>query len=65
VTISDDSRDYAKFAERAMSNPEKGVPGLFPKVAPHWEGCIIEGGEYFEGDKDHSVAGMSKKIIKK
>jgi hypothetical protein len=26
--------------------------------------CISAVGEYFEGDKDHSVAGMSKKIAK-
>jgi hypothetical protein len=31
----------------------------------NWEWCINAGGEYFEGDKAHSVAGMSRKIIKK
>jgi hypothetical protein len=30
-----------------------------------WELCINAGGEYFEGDKAYSVAGMSEKIIKK
>jgi hypothetical protein len=33
MTISDDSRDYKKFAARAMRDPNKGVPGLFPEVA--------------------------------
>jgi hypothetical protein len=27
-----------------------------------WEQCITAGGEYFEGDKAHSVAGMSEKL---
>jgi hypothetical protein len=31
--ISDDSRDYRKFADGATHNPKKGVPGLFPEVA--------------------------------
>jgi hypothetical protein len=29
------------------------------------EACIDAGGEYFEGNKAHSVAGMSEKMIKK
>jgi hypothetical protein len=33
MMISDDSRDYKKFTDRAMCNPEKGVSGLFPEVA--------------------------------
>jgi hypothetical protein len=33
MTISDDSRDYRKFAHEATSDPEKGVPGLFSEVA--------------------------------
>jgi hypothetical protein len=57
MTISDNR----KFADGAMCNPEKGVPRLFPAVAT----VLGSGGEYFEGDKAHSVAGMSKKIIKK
>jgi transposase len=32
TTISDNSRDYGKFADRATRNPEKGVQGLFPEV---------------------------------
>jgi hypothetical protein len=31
--ISEDSRDYGKFTDRATRDPEKGVPGLFPEVA--------------------------------
>jgi hypothetical protein len=31
--ISDDSRDYGKFTDGAMCNPEKGIPGVFPEVA--------------------------------
>jgi hypothetical protein len=48
-----------------MCNPEKGVPVLLPEVATAWERCINAGGEYFEGDKAHSVAGMSEKLLKK
>jgi hypothetical protein len=33
MMISDNSRDYGKFTDRAMRDPEKGVPGLFPRVA--------------------------------
>jgi hypothetical protein len=33
MTISDDSRDYKKFTDAAIRDPEKGVPGLFPEVA--------------------------------
>jgi hypothetical protein len=33
MTISDDSRDYVKFADGATRDPKKGVPGLFPEVA--------------------------------
>jgi hypothetical protein len=31
--ISDDSRDYGKFAAGARHDPETGIPGLFPEVA--------------------------------
>jgi hypothetical protein len=31
--VSDDSRDYGKFADGATRSPEEGVPGLFPEVA--------------------------------
>jgi hypothetical protein len=33
MTISDNSRDYEKFADEATRDPEKGIPGLFPEVA--------------------------------
>jgi hypothetical protein len=33
TTISDDSKAYGKFADRAICDPEKGVPGLLPEVA--------------------------------
>jgi hypothetical protein len=32
MMISDDSRDYRKSADKAMSDLEKGIPGLFPEV---------------------------------
>jgi hypothetical protein len=32
MIVSDDSRDYGKFADGAMWDPKKGVPGLFPEV---------------------------------
>jgi hypothetical protein len=44
---------------------KKACQDCFQKWQPHWEHCINEGGEYFEGNKAHSVAGMSEKIIKK
>jgi hypothetical protein len=34
------------------------------KWQQRWEQYIYAGGEYFEGNKAHSVAGMSEKIIK-
>jgi transposase len=34
----------------------------FQKWQRHWEWCINAGREYFEGNKAHSDAGMSKKI---
>jgi hypothetical protein len=33
MTISDDSRNYGKFADKAMCDPEKGILGLFAEVA--------------------------------
>jgi hypothetical protein len=65
TAISDDSRDYGIFADGATCDPEKGVPGLFPEVAMVLEVVHQWRWEYFEGDKAHSVAGMSIKIIKK
>jgi hypothetical protein len=32
ITVSDDSRDYGKFADRGTHDPEKGIPGLFLEV---------------------------------
>jgi hypothetical protein len=43
----------------------KAYQDCFQKWQQCWEQCINAGGEYFEGDKAHSVAGMSEKIIKK
>jgi hypothetical protein len=65
MTISDNPRDYGKFTDGATHDPEKGAPGLFAEVAMALGVCINPGGEYFEGDKAHSVAGMSERIIKK
>jgi hypothetical protein len=65
TTISDNSRDYGKFAEGATCNPEKGIPGLFPEVATTLVTVHHAEGEYFEGYKARSVVSMSKKIIKK
>jgi hypothetical protein len=31
--ISGNSRDYRKFADGVMCDPEKGIPGLFSEVA--------------------------------
>jgi hypothetical protein len=64
MTISDNSRDHRKFADGATRNSKKGVPGLFPKMAVALGAVHHAGGEYFEGDKAHSVADMSEKIIK-
>jgi hypothetical protein len=33
MMISDNLRDYEKIADRAMHDPKKGIPGLFPEVA--------------------------------
>jgi hypothetical protein len=41
TTISDDSRDYGKFADGARRDPEIGVPGLFPEVARLLGACCI------------------------
>jgi hypothetical protein len=64
MTISDNIRDYRKFAGRATRDPKKGIPGLFPEVAAALGAMHNVGGEYFEDDKAQSVAGMSEKIIK-
>jgi hypothetical protein len=44
---------------------KKTYQDCFQKRQRRWEWCINAGGEYFEGDKNRSVAGMSEKIIKK
>jgi histone-lysine N-methyltransferase SETMAR len=44
---------------------KKAYLDCFQKWQWLWERCINAGGEYFEGDKAHSVAGMSKKNYKK
>jgi hypothetical protein len=43
---------------------KKAYQDCFQKWQQHWEQCINAGEEYFEGDKAHSVAGMSEKIMK-
>jgi hypothetical protein len=42
--------------------PKKAYQDCFQKWQRHWKLCINAGGEYFEGDKAHSVAGMSETI---
>jgi hypothetical protein len=44
--------------------PENVYQDCFQKWQQHWELCLSAGGEYFKGNKAHSVAGMSEKIIK-
>jgi hypothetical protein len=41
--------------------PKKAYQDCCQKWQRRWELCINAGGEYFEGDTAHSVAGMSKK----
>jgi hypothetical protein len=45
--------------------PKKVYQDFFQKGQRRWERCVTAGGEHFEGDKTHSVADMSEKIIKK
>jgi hypothetical protein len=33
MMLSDNARNYRKFADEAMHDKEQGVPGLFPQVA--------------------------------
>jgi hypothetical protein len=44
--------------------PRKAYQDCFQKWQRHWEQCINAQREYFEGNKAHSVAGMSEKFIK-
>jgi ethanolamine utilization protein EutA (predicted chaperonin) len=44
--------------------PKKAYRNCFQKWQQRWERCINAGGEYFEGDRSHTVAGISEKIIK-
>jgi hypothetical protein len=43
--------------------PKKAYQDCFQKWQWRWEQCINAVGQYFEGIKAHSVAGMSKKLI--
>jgi hypothetical protein len=45
--------------------PKKAYHDCFQKWQRRWEHCIKAGAEYFEGDKSHSVAGMSEIFVKK
>jgi hypothetical protein len=45
--------------------PKKAYQDCFQKRQRRWERCNNAGREFFEGDKDHSVAGMSEKNYKK
>jgi hypothetical protein len=38
--------------------PKKAYQDCFQKWQQHWERCINARGEYFEGDKAHSLAGI-------
>jgi hypothetical protein len=62
--ITDKSRDYGKFAYGATRDSEKAYQNSFQKWQRSWERYINEGGENFEGDKAHSVAGVSEKKYK-
>jgi hypothetical protein len=62
--ISDDSQDYRKFTAELYTIPKRAYQDCFQKWQGRWERCINAGGEYFEGNKIHSVA-CPKKIIKK
>jgi transposase len=44
------------------SIPKKACSDCSQKWQRRWERCINAGGEYFEGDKAHLVAGMSEKL---
>jgi hypothetical protein len=63
-------RRFQTIQEMENSQPElrailkKAYQDCFQKWQWRWERCINAGGEYFEGDKAHSFAGMSEKIIK-
>jgi hypothetical protein len=54
-----------KIRRRSYAWSRKRRTRTFQKWQQRWEQCINAGGEYIEGDKAHSVAGMSEKIIKK
>jgi hypothetical protein len=44
--------------------PKKAYQDCFQRWRQRWERCVNAEEEYFEGDKAHTVAGMSKKYIK-
>jgi hypothetical protein len=48
-------RSYARSRRKAYED-------CFQKKQRRWEQCVNAGREYFESDKDHSVAGMSENI---
>jgi hypothetical protein len=58
-------QDIAENSQtRLRAIPKKAYQDCFQKWQRRWERCINAGGEYFEGDKAHSVAGISEIIIK-
>jgi hypothetical protein len=62
TTITDDSRDYTENSQLELCAILKKVyQDCFQKWQWHWKQCINAGGEHSEGDKAHSVAGMTKK----
>jgi hypothetical protein len=64
MTISGDSRDYGNSQSELCAIPKKVFQDCFQKWQLLWEPCINAGREYFEGDKAHPIARMSKKMIK-
>jgi hypothetical protein len=65
TTISDDSRDYRKFADRATSNPEKGVPRLFRSGNSVGSGAPMQEGSNLKAIRLTQLQEWPKKIIKK
>jgi hypothetical protein len=64
VTISDDSRDYRKFADGAMCNPEKGIPG-FRSGNSIGSGTSLQEGSTMEAIRLTQLQARPKKIKKK
>jgi hypothetical protein len=64
---SDDFRQFKRLqniCRWSYAQSKKGIPRLCPVVATLL-GAVHQCREYFEGDKAHSVVGMSEKVIKK